>query len=105
MHLRENLEKIFQKIPPDFLPSLFKNCLEEEILCDIFAILSHEEFFSPEEIYEFLRNLIKVPRLKTILMFLESKEKKNLAKIFDEKMKNFRFQDEKIREFFLPFTK
>ncbi|XP_024191297.1 RNA polymerase II-associated protein 3 isoform X2 [Rosa chinensis] len=76
--------KLLKAIYPRELPYIFKNALTVHILVDIIKCVT--TFFIDEMALtvSFLENLTKVPRFDTLIMFLSSKDKDDLAKTWDE---------------------
>ncbi|XP_050382119.1 uncharacterized protein LOC126799047 isoform X2 [Argentina anserina] len=76
--------KLLKGISPSALPQIFKNALTVHILVDILKCMT--TFFTDEMdlAVSILENLTKVPRFDTLIMFLSSNEKADLAKIWDE---------------------
>ncbi|XP_062002870.1 uncharacterized protein LOC133720536 isoform X1 [Rosa rugosa] len=76
--------KFLKAISPSALPQIFKNALTLHILVDIIKCVT--TFFMDEMdlAVNILENLTKVPRFDTLVMFLSSNDKADLAKIWDE---------------------
>ncbi|KAG8741274.1 hypothetical protein FRC10_003056 [Ceratobasidium sp. 414] len=78
-----------QAVPPASIPTLFGQALESPLLGTMLAALSWAVtlFVSPESVrdraVEYMLALARVPRFTTLVMFLDGKEKKDAARVWD----------------------
>ncbi|XP_004302236.1 PREDICTED: RNA polymerase II-associated protein 3 isoform X1 [Fragaria vesca subsp. vesca] len=76
--------KLLKAISPSALPQIFKNALTVHILVDILKCVTTFFIDEMDLAVSVLENLTKVPRFDTLIMFLSSNDKADLAKIWDE---------------------
>ncbi|KAM5561023.1 hypothetical protein ABKV19_021904 [Rosa sericea] len=76
--------KLLKAISPSALPQIFKNALTVHILVDIIKCVTTFFIDEMDLAVNILENLTKVPRFDTLIMFLSSNDKADLAKIWDE---------------------
>ncbi|KAG8769327.1 hypothetical protein FRC12_005034 [Ceratobasidium sp. 428] len=79
---------ILYTVPPDSIPTLFGPTLESPLLGAMLAALSWSvTAFETEPVreraIEYMRALARVPRFTTLVMFLDGKEKKHAAQVWD----------------------
>ncbi|KAK9919971.1 hypothetical protein M0R45_028541 [Rubus argutus] len=76
--------KLLKAISPSALPQIFKNALTVHILVDIIKCVTTFFIDEMDLAVNILENLTEVPRFDTLIMFLSSTDKADLAKIWDE---------------------
>ncbi|KAL6132778.1 hypothetical protein ACLB2K_065017 [Fragaria x ananassa] len=76
--------KLLKAISPSALPQIFKNALIVHILVDILKCVTTFFIDEMDLAVSILENLTKVPRFDTLILFLSSNDKADLAKIWNE---------------------
>ena len=88
------------KINPIFFPQIFKTDLDKDILLDIIKCLKLVE--EESQIIEYLKNIMKIPRIKLIVQLIPKKQKNEFFEIFDILEKgDFSSEIIPIKDFFL----
>ena len=69
------------KINPIYFPKIFKTDLDKDILLDIIRCLKLVE--EQNQTIEYLKNIMKIPRIKLIVQLIPKKQKNEFFEIFD----------------------
>jgi hypothetical protein len=69
------------KINPIYFPKIFKTDLDKDILLDIIRCLKMVE--EQNQTIEYLKNIMKIPRIKLIVQLIPKKQKSEFFEIFD----------------------
>ncbi|XP_076369567.1 RNA polymerase II-associated protein spaghetti isoform X2 [Tachypleus tridentatus] len=75
--LRNSKEKLFEylkQISPEKFPELFKHSLETEVFSDIISLLKSHFVKEHLDVLPYLKNLTKIGRFNTLVMFLSSED-------------------------------
>jgi tetratricopeptide (TPR) repeat protein len=81
--------EFIRKISPKSLPSVFKNSIESDLLCELFHAIRHCLYASDKSfVFDFVGGLTKVPRFSMTISFLTKKEKEDIEWVFNELTKD-----------------
>ncbi|KAI4467211.1 rna polymerase ii-associated protein 3 [Holotrichia oblita] len=88
---KEWRKNYLQRINTTDLKLIFKESLESKVFSEIIDILSENSTENTLNLYDYLLGLTEVKRFSALIMFMSSKNKKNLLGIIDELKKDNRY--------------
>lgn len=95
--------KYLKQMPAQSLPKVFQESMESDVFTDILEVLRTQFMPKSELVFDYVENLTRVKRFKTLVMFMSNKDREGLRTLFEYCKTNENIAEENVEHLYKEY--